>query len=100
VTDAELAVVSAARDLVDYVDTEGRANIDVAIRAVADAVDDWRAATATPADIALLQVQRGVRGFIADMRAQGIHVGVGTGQAVVCAVDGLEWPCPDARRLV
>lgn len=99
-TDAELGVVNAARDLIDYLDTEGSANIDAGVRAIADAVDEWRAATASPGEVELLRVQRGVRGFVEDMRAQGIHVGVGTGQAAVCATCRLDWPCPDARTLV
>lgn len=99
-TDPELAVLNAARDLVDYVDTEGTANVATAIRAIADTVDEWRAVTANPAEIELMRVQRGVRGFVADMRAQGIHVGIGTGQAAVCATCSADWPCPDARLLV
>jgi hypothetical protein len=39
-------------------------------------------------------LNEGVDLFAADMKRQGIHVGIGlSGGAVVCAVDGEAWPC-------
>ena len=44
-----------------------------------------------PIDSARAAISDGVRGFAADMRAQGIHVGMGsTPRCVTC---GEKWPC-------
>lgn len=44
---------------------------------------------------AIEEVARRIGGFAADMRAQGIHVGING----VCPVDGQDWPCPHERGL-
>lgn len=55
-----------------------------------------------PIGSARAALSEGIRGFAADMRAQGIHVGMGsTPRCVTC---GEAWPCsassPAARRAV
>lgn len=46
---ARRALIDAARDLVEYVDGEGVANLDTACRAVGDYVDEWRGLVDPPA---------------------------------------------------
>lgn len=42
-------------------------------------------------EAAVARVREGVAGFAADMRAQGIHVGMGRPGVCVCC--GEAWPC-------
>lgn len=43
-----------------------------------------------------LRLLRGVQNFADDMRAQGIHVGLG--RAARCVVDDEPWPCEHERQ--
>ena len=44
------------------------------------------------------RVQRGVTGFAASMREQGIHVGMGQGAGVRCVCCWELWPCEGSKE--